>query len=77
MKYKIMVFVLAFWAALLTGNPAWSEINMQYLDLIQPGQMVGQIKGSVKSCSKNFNPSGILVHIPGISVSTSRSRRLP
>lgn len=70
MKYKIVLTALLFWTASLAGNPAWSAVNMQYLDLVQPGQMVGQIKGSVKSCSKDFNMSGTLVHIPGISVAT-------
>jgi len=70
MKYKIFLTALALWTASLAGNPAWSAVNMQYLDLVQPGQMVGQIKGSVKSCSSSFNMSGTLVHIPGISVAT-------
>lgn len=70
MKYQAIFTTLLFWTLSLTGNPAWAEASSQFINLDQPKLVSGQIKGSVASCSNGFDPSGTIVHIPGISIST-------
>jgi hypothetical protein len=69
MKFKIMFTAFVFCMASLSGT-SMADANFQFMDLGQSGKSAGQISGSVKSCSGNFDPQGIIVHIPGISVST-------
>ena len=49
---------------------ATADVNVKFTSLSDPNGAVGQISGTVKSCSGHFNLSGTFVHIPGISVST-------
>ena len=69
MKIKGMLTALIFWMASLPGT-AMADVSLQFMDLTQSGQSTGQISGSVKSCSGKFDPQGIVVHIPNISIST-------
>ena len=69
MKYKVIITAVLFWIATLPVM-ASAEINFKFVDLAQQSQQLGQITGSVKSCSNQFNPQGTIVHIPGVSVST-------
>ena len=69
MKYKIILAGCLLWTASWTGS-AMADINVKFTSLSDHNAAVGQIAGTVKSCSGNFDLSGTLVHIPGISVST-------
>lgn len=52
------------------ANTASADIEVKFTNLSDSAGTVGQIAGSVKSCSDRFDLSGTLVHIPGIPVST-------
>ncbi|MDH5763050.1 MAG: putative metal-binding motif-containing protein [Nitrospinota bacterium] len=69
MKLKTLLTAFVFWMVSLTG-PAMADVNLQFMDLVQPVKKTGQISGSVKSCSGKFEPQGLIVHIPNISIST-------
>ena len=69
MKLKVMVTAIVLGMASLSGT-AMADVNLQFMDLVQPGKNAGQISGSMKGCSGKFDPKGIIVHIPGISIST-------
>lgn len=69
MKYKSILSAFLFWMVSSMGT-AMADVNLKFTNLSDPNGAVGQISGTVKSCSDRFNLSGTLVHIPGISVST-------
>lgn len=69
MKYKSILSAFLFWMISWTGA-SMADVNVKFTSLSDPNGAVGQIAGTVKSCSGHFNLSGTLVHIPGISVST-------
>lgn len=52
------------------AGTATADIDIKLTSLNDDTAAVGQIAGSVKSCSSQFDLSGTLVHIPGISVAT-------
>ncbi|NIQ00759.1 MAG: hypothetical protein GWM98_10480 [Nitrospinaceae bacterium] len=68
MKLKSLIISLLF--SISVSGTAAADVSQEFLDMIHPAHHAGQIKGSVKSCSSEFNMSGTLVHVPGISVST-------
>jgi len=69
MKTKTVLTAFLIWSFFLAGS-AVADIEVKLTSLSDPKGAVGQIAGTVKSCSNNFDLSGTLVHIPGISVST-------
>ena len=69
MKIKTVLTALLIWSFFLAGS-AVADIEVKLSSLSDPKGAVGQIAGTVKSCTNDFNLSGTLVHIPGISVST-------
>ena len=69
MKYKSILSAFLFGMVSSMGT-AMADVNLKLTSLPDPNGAVGQIAGTVESCSDRFNLSGTLVHIPGISVST-------
>jgi hypothetical protein len=69
MKVKTVLTAFLFWTVSWAGT-AGADIDVKFTSLSDPAGTVGQIAGSVKSCSDRFDLSGTLVHIPGISVAT-------
>lgn len=69
MKFKTVLTAFLIWSFFWAGS-AVADIEVKLTSLSDPNEAVGQIAGTVKSCSGDFDPSGTLVHIPGISVST-------
>ena len=69
MKHKAMITAFLFWMVSLSST-AMADVNLQFMDIINSGKNSGQISGLVKSCSGKFDPQGVIVHIPGISIST-------
>ena len=69
MKIKTVLTAFLLWTVSWAGT-AGADIDVKFTSLTDPAGAVGQIAGSVKSCSERFDLSGTLVHIPGISVST-------
>ena len=69
MKIKTVLTALSFLMVSWAGT-AGADIDVKLTSLSDQAGSVGQIAGSVKSCSSRFDMSGTLVHIPGISVST-------
>ena len=70
MKIKTTLTAILFSTILWAGTAGADEINVRLTSLSDNAGAVGQIAGTVKSCSGDFNLDGTLVHIPGISVST-------
>ena len=64
------VLTAFFISSLLWAGTAVADIDTKLTSLSDPEGTVGQIAGTVNSCSDRFDLSGTLVHIPGISVST-------
>ncbi len=69
MKYKTILSAFLIWAVTFAG-PAFADVDVTFVSLSDKTGTVGQIAGTVKSCSDRFDLNGTLVHIPGISVST-------
>jgi putative metal-binding protein len=69
MKYKSFLSVFLLWTVSWAGT-AMADATVRFTSLSDPNSAVGQISGTVKSCSYGFDLSGTLVHIPGISAST-------
>lgn len=69
MKYKTALTACLIGTVLWAGT-ALADVNVRFTSLSDPNGAVGQIAGTVKSCSGDFDLSGTIVHIPGISVST-------
>jgi hypothetical protein len=67
LKTAITAFLLLMFS---WAGSAMADIDIKLTSLSDDTGAVGQIAGSVKSCSNQFDLSGTLVHIPGISVST-------
>ncbi len=69
MKYNSLLSAFLFWMVSSMGT-AMADVNLQFMDITNSGKNSGQISGLVKSCSGKFDPQGVIVHIPGISIST-------
>ena len=69
MKFKTVLAAFLICSFFWAGS-AVADIDVKLTSLSDPKGAVGQIAGTVKSCSDRFDLSGTLVHIPGISVST-------
>jgi hypothetical protein len=69
MKYKSILSAFLFWMVSSMGT-AMADVDIKLTSQSDDIGAVGQIAGSVKSCSDRFNLRGTLVHIPGISAST-------
>jgi hypothetical protein len=69
MRIKTAVTALILLMASWVGT-AGADVDIKLSSLSDPAGAVGQIAGTVKSCSSGFDLQGTLVHIPGISVST-------
>ena len=69
MKIKTVLTALLIWTFTWAGT-AVADINVKLTSLSDPKGAVGQIAGTVKSCSNSFDLRGTLIHIPGISAST-------
>ncbi len=69
MRMKTVLTTFLFLIVSLASTAA-ANYDIKLISLSQPTGALGQIGGSVKSCSENLDFSGTLVHIPGISVST-------
>lgn len=61
----VLLLLMASWV-----GTAGADVDVRLSSISEPAGTVGQIAGTVKSCSGKFDPRGTLVHIPGISVST-------
>ncbi len=68
---KLKAVLAAFFISnLLWAGTAIADVDIKLTSLSDPKGAVGQIAGTVNSCSDRFDLRGTLVHIPGISVST-------